>query len=47
MIDAEGKSVGILFDTTPAYLTHKEMHGFDRNMIHEKYSKAVEKYERR
>ena len=25
MIDAEGKSVGILFDTTPAYLTPKEM----------------------
>ncbi|MDP2940054.1 MAG: Fic family protein [Candidatus Omnitrophota bacterium] len=25
MIDAEGKSVGILFDTTPAYLTSKEM----------------------
>ena len=26
MIDAEGKSVGILFDTTPAYLTPKQMH---------------------
>jgi Fic family protein len=25
MIDADGKSVGILFDTTPAYLTPKEM----------------------
>lgn len=25
MIDAEGKSVGTLFDTTPAYLTPKEM----------------------
>lgn len=25
MIDAAGKSVGILFDTTPAYLTSKEM----------------------
>lgn len=25
MIDAEGNSVGILFDTTPAYLTPKEM----------------------
>jgi len=25
MIDEAGKSVGILFDTTPAYLTHKEM----------------------
>ena len=25
MIDASGKSVGILFDTTPAYLTAKEM----------------------
>jgi len=25
MIDAEGKSVGVLFDTTPAYLTPKEM----------------------
>jgi Fic family protein len=25
MIDAAGKSVGILFDTTPAYLTPKEM----------------------
>lgn len=25
MIDAEGKSVGVLFDTTPAYLTQKEM----------------------
>ncbi len=25
MINAEGKSVGILFDTTPAYLTPKEM----------------------
>jgi len=25
MIDAEGKSIGILFDTTPAYLTPKEM----------------------
>ncbi|MBF0522714.1 MAG: Fic family protein [Candidatus Omnitrophica bacterium] len=25
MIDAEGKSVGLLFDTTPAYLTPKEM----------------------
>ena len=26
MIDAEGKSVGVLFDTTPAYLTPKQMH---------------------
>ncbi len=26
MINAEGKSVGILFDTTPAYLTPKQMH---------------------
>ncbi len=25
MIDAQGKSVGVLFDTTPAYLTSKEM----------------------
>jgi len=25
MVDGEGKSVGILFDTTPAYLTPKEM----------------------
>ncbi len=25
MIDAEGKSVGVLFDTTPVYLTPKEM----------------------
>ncbi len=25
MIDAQGKSIGILFDTTPAYLTPKEM----------------------
>jgi len=25
MIDGEGKSIGILFDTTPAYLTPKEM----------------------
>lgn len=25
MIDAEGKSIGVLFDTTPAYLTPKEM----------------------
>ena len=25
MIDAEGQSVGVLFDTTPAYLTPKEM----------------------
>jgi Fic family protein len=25
MIDAEGKSIGTLFDTTPAYLTPKEM----------------------
>ena len=25
MVDGEGKSVGILFDTTPAYLTDKEM----------------------
>ena len=25
MIDAEGKSIGILFDTTPAYLTPKQM----------------------
>jgi len=25
MIDADGKSIGVLFDTTPAYLTPKEM----------------------
>jgi Fic family protein len=26
MIDAQGKAVAVLFDTTPAYLTPKEMH---------------------
>ena len=26
MIDKEGKRIGVLFDTTPAYLTPKEMH---------------------
>lgn len=39
MIDAAGKSVGILFDTTPAYLTLKEMQELlegTRNLFQEK-----------